>query len=425
MLLKRTGSYQSLQPIGPDTHAGPYIQSPKFYQCPRLYAHVGLRDCPLREYAQNLIRFIHSSDLHLGKPFGRFPEDVRARLRQARADALVRLAELARVNHASHILLAGDTFDQTTPAPTLVRQALNAMRTADHVKWIVMPGNHDHAGASELWRLVMQDAPSNVSVLLTQTPHGLAEGVTLLPAPPSERHPGRDLTEWFDGVATGEAVRIGLAHGSVTSFDSSEEGGSSVISPDRARRAGLSYLALGDWHGQMSVGPATWYSGAPEADGFKHLQPPAALLVEIASPSAPARVTSLPTSSITWSRTLLDLSGTEDATAAHDRLLPPLADRALTMFDLRVSGRVPGLARVKLEQEIQRAAPDFLWHSANLTQLGSVHNTTDLDAIDRQGALRAAADALSREATDSMLAPEQREVAEAALSQLFSYALEA
>ncbi len=372
-----------------------------------------------------MIRFIHSSDLHLGKPFGRFPEDVRSRLRQARAEALVRLAELARVNQASHILLAGDTFDQTTPAPAVVRQALNAMRAANHVTWIMMPGNHDHAGASELWRQVMSDAPANVSVLLQPSPHKLAEGVALLPAPPGERHPGRDLTEWFDTAATGEAVRIGLAHGSVTSFDSSEEGGSSVIPPDRARRAGLAYLALGDWHGQMSVGAETWYSGAPEADGFKHARSPAALLVEIFAPGTPAKVTSLPTSTITWYRAALDLSEADEATAAHDRLLPPLSDRALTLFDLKVTGRTPGLARVALEQAVQRVAPDFLWHNADFSGLGLVHDITDLDAIDRQGALRAAADALSREAMDTTLPQEQRETAEAALSQLFSYALEA
>lgn len=372
-----------------------------------------------------MIRFIHSSDLHLGKPFGRFPEDVRVRLRQARADVLARLAELARINQASHILLAGDTFDQMTPAPTVVRQALNAMRAAGHVSWIVMPGNHDHAGASELWRMVMQDAPSNVSVLLKPTPHELVEGVTLLPAPPGERHPGRDLTEWFDSAVTGDALRIGMAHGSVTSFESSEEGGSSVIPPDRARRAGLAYLALGDWHGQMSVGAETWYSGAPEADGFKHTEPPAARLVEISAPGTPATVKSLPTSTITWHRVALDLSEQDDATAVHDRLLPTLSARALTMFDLKVTGRTPGLGRVALEQAVQRVAPDFLWHNADFSGLGLAHDITDLDAIDRQGALRAAADALSREATDLTLPQGQREIAEAALSQLFSYALEA
>ena len=57
-----------------------------------------------------MIRFLHSSDLHLGKPFGRFPEDVRVRLRQARQDSLSRLTAIARENAATHILLAGDTL---------------------------------------------------------------------------------------------------------------------------------------------------------------------------------------------------------------------------------------------------------------------------------------------------------------------------
>ena len=169
-----------------------------------------------------MIRFIHSSDLHLGKPFGRFPEDVRVRLRQARADAVNKLAALAKENAASHILLAGDTFDQTTPAPTVIRQAMNAMRAAEHVVWILMPGNHDHANATELWRQVVQDAPENVVVLLKPAPHEIVKGAVLLPAPPSERHPGRDLTDWFEGAGTGDALRIGLAHGSVTDFDSSD-----------------------------------------------------------------------------------------------------------------------------------------------------------------------------------------------------------
>jgi hypothetical protein len=372
-----------------------------------------------------VLKFIHSSDLHLGKAFGRFPEDVRARLRQARADALPCLATLARENGASHILLAGDTFDQTTPAPTVIRQALNMMRAAEHVTWIVMPGNHDHANATHLWRQAAEDAPPNVVLQLTPQPCQLTDGAILLPAPPSERHPGRDLTDWFDGAETGEALRIGLAHGSVTDFDSSEEGGSSVIPPDRARRAGLTYLGLGDWHGQLQIAPDTWYSGAPEADGFKHDRRPAALLVDIKGPRAPAEVSSLTTGTLNWRRITLDLLGDTDAVTAHGAALPPLAARATTLLDLVVTGRAAPLQRVALEQAIAAATPDFLWHRADLDHLGLVHDTSDLDAIDRQGALRAAADALAREAADDSLPPEVRETAQAALSHLFSYALEA
>ena len=372
-----------------------------------------------------MIKFIHSSDLHLGKPFGRFPEDVRVRLRQARADVPLRLATFAKDHDASHILLAGDTFDQTTPAPSVVRQTLNVMRAAEHVTWVLMPGNHDHANATELWRQVAQDAPPNVVLVLEPEPFALNPDTILFPAPPTERHPGRDLTAWFDQVASTQALRIGLAHGSVTDFNSSEEGASSVIAPDRAQRAGLSYLGLGDWHGQLQIGPETWYSGAPEADGFKHEQRPSALLVELAGANTKAIVTSLPTGTINWRRVTLDLMGVEDCNAALELVLPPLSERALTLFDLLVTGRTGPMDRVALENACAKVGPDFLWHRVDLTALGMEHDTADLDMIDRQGALRAAAEVLSQEAADTSLSPEVRQTAQAALSHLFSLALDA
>ncbi|OSP54366.1 DNA repair exonuclease [Pseudoruegeria sp. SK021] len=371
-----------------------------------------------------MIRFLHSSDLHLGKPFGRYPEDVRVPLRQARAQAVNVLADLARAHHASHIVLAGDTFDQTTPAPRIVRHAMNAMREAAHVRWVLMPGNHDHANATELWRQIRLDAPENVILATEPAPISLSDDVTLLPAPPTDRHPGRDLTEWFDTAPTGDALRIGLAHGSVTDFDSSEDGGSAVIPPNRARRAGLAYLALGDWHGQLQIGPETWYSGAPEADGFKHDKTPSALLVEIAGPTAPARVTPVPTGTMRWQRSVINLTEGVTPEAMLAAVLPSVTDRARTLLDLVVTGRARAPDRVTLERAIAAAAPDFLWQHDDLSGLGLIHNTDDLDVIDAQGALRAAAESLSRDATDQSRSPEDRATAQTALSLLFSYALE-
>ena len=371
-----------------------------------------------------MIRFLHSSDLHLGKPFGRFPEDVRVRLRQARQESLSRLATTARENGATHVLLAGDTFDQTTPAPKVIRHALNEMSAARDLTWVLMPGNQDHANATELWRTVAQDAPDNLMLALEAKPLDLGNGAMVLPAPPTERHPGRDLTEWFDGAGTGDAIRIGLAHGSVTSFGSSKEGGSSTIAPDRAKRAGLAYLALGDWHGQLSVGAETWYSGAPEADGFKHEGVAAALLVEIEGAGAKAGVTSIPTGTLSWLRATLDLAESDHAMAMHEALLPDLSARSTILMDLVVTGRARVSDRMSLERAARDAGHDFLWHAVDLSGLGMVHDTDDLDALDRQGALRAAAEALAREAGDESLSPATRETAQAALSALFAFALE-
>lgn len=372
-----------------------------------------------------MIKFIHSSDLHLGKPFGRFPEDVRVRLRQARADVPSQLAALAKEHGASHILLAGDTFDQMTPAPSVIRHALNIMRAADHVTWMLMPGNHDHANATELWRQITQDAPPNVVLLLKPTPFAMNPHTTLLPAPLTERNPGRDLTDWFDTAQTGDTLRIGLAHGSITDFTNHDDTGSSVIAPDRAQRAGLKYLGLGDWHGQLQVTPQTWYSGTPEADSFKHAVTPSALLIEIIDKNASATVTPLTLGTISWQQSTLDVTGVNDVRTAHDEALPPLVNRALTLFDQRLTGRTGPINRAALEKACADVSPDFLWHNAGFNALGLEHDTDDLDLIDRQGALRATAETLAHEAEDQNLSPEARQTAQAALSHLFSLAVEA
>lgn len=362
-----------------------------------------------------MFRFLHTSDLHLGKPFGRFPEDVRVRLRQARMETFATLAQCARDGGAHHVLLAGDTFDQMTPTPKVVRDAINAMAAAPDLQWWVLPGNHDHANATELWRRFCQDAPENVHALLRPEPVNLADGVVLLPAPPTERHPGRDLTEWFNTAATGDALRIGLAHGSVRGF-SAEEGGASVLSIDRAREADLTYLALGDWHGQLRISDTTWYSGAPEADSFKHDAPPSALLVEVDGQGA--RVTSQPTSKVDWRALEVDV-------LADETVLPlPDTARADTLITLTMSGRARPSVRQRLEAVFAQAAPDFLWAEANFDGLGLVHDTSDLDQIDRQGALRAAAQTLVDEAEDQSRSASDRAAAAAALSYLFSYAAE-
>lgn len=362
-----------------------------------------------------MFSFVHSSDLHLGKSFGTFPEDVRVRLQQARLESLTTLADVARSNGAADVLLAGDTFDKMTPAPKVIRSALNAMRDASDITWWVLPGNHDHVNATELWRTFCADAPDNVHGLLRPEPVIIADGVTLLPAPPTERHPGRDLTDWFDEAATGEAVRIGLAHGSIRGF-SAEEGGASVLSPDRARLAGLAYLGLGDWHGQLQVTENTWYSGAPEADSFKHDMTPSALLVQI--DGSDVTVTAHPTARLNWHALAIDVI------ADGGELALPSTDRARTLMRLTLTGRARPAVRQQMEATFEQDAPDFLWAEADFDALGLLHETSDLDQIDRQGALRAAADVLAREKDDPALSPEARATADAALSLLFSYAVE-
>ena len=47
-----------------------------------------------------MYRFLHSSDLHLGKAFGTYPEAIRNRLREARHGAIARLAQAVAAHDA-------------------------------------------------------------------------------------------------------------------------------------------------------------------------------------------------------------------------------------------------------------------------------------------------------------------------------------
>jgi DNA repair exonuclease SbcCD nuclease subunit len=368
-----------------------------------------------------MFRFIHSSDLHLGKRFGNFSGDLPVRLREARHGALARLAALAREHGASTVLLAGDTFDTETPAPEIRRQALAEIRHHAPLRWIILPGNHDSLQASELWRGLQTEAPDNVMLAADCQPLILAPGVAVLPAPCTTRRPGRDLTEWMTGAATPEGtLRIGLAHGAVQSF-SEETLATDVIAPDRARRSRLDYLALGDWHGAVAVDPRTHYSGTPEPDRFKHARPGAALVVSVEAAGAVPEVKTFVTQSFSWQSLDLHLLDGMDPVSALGELLPEARHRRQALVRVIASGRSRLAGRTALAAAMAHAAPDFAYLDLDDAPLATECESADLDIIDRAGALREAADALLAEADDPARSAAEREIARAALTRLFSY----
>lgn len=368
-----------------------------------------------------MFRFIHSSDLHLGKRFGNFSGDLPGRLREARHDVIARLAQHAREQNATTVLLAGDTFDTETPAPHVRRQAFAEMAHHAAIKWVILPGNHDCLQATQLWATLNAEVPDNVALAVEPAPIELATGVVLLPAPCTTRRPGRDLTEWMDGQATPDGtLRIGLAHGAIRSF--SEEGAAvEVIAPDRARRAGLDYLALGDWHGAVGVDQRTHYCGTPEPDRFKHDAPGTALLVSIAGSSIEPEIQALPTASFVWRSLDLHLLEGDAPEPALNSLLPGVRERRNSLIRVVATGYSRLAARVELVAATDRVVPDFAFLELDQTGLATECEVEDLDQIDRSGALREAANALLGEATDERRASSEREIARAALVRLYSY----
>ena len=191
--------------------------------------------------------------------------------------------------------------------------------------------------------------------------------------------------------------------------------------PDRARRAGLDYLALGDWHGHVAVNTRTHYSGTPEPDRFKHDRPGQALLVSIAGRGAEPQVTPLETGSFAWRTLPLHLLAGDDIEASFAALLPAGPLRRQSVLRIAASGRVRLAGRAALAAAVDRAAPDFAHLELDESELATECESDDLDQIDRAGALREAAEALLDESVDEARSTRDREIAQAALVRLFSY----
>lgn len=369
-------------------------------------------------------RFIHSSDLHLGRRFGNFPEDIRGRLVEARHAAIDALAVAARDHGANHIFIAGDLFDTETPSDRVRRQALAAMGVAEGLQWWIIPGNHDSLAAEALWDPIRAQSPDNVRLVDASEPVEIAFGAVLLPSPAPSRFPGRDLTEWMPGCSTPEGcLRIGLAHGSTITFGS-EDDGAETIPPDRAASAGLDYLALGDWHGFVQIDERTFYSGSPERDRFKHQGRGVCLAVTIPAPRAIPQVAQIETGQFVWSEIPLPLTPEQDAPGAFSTVLPSNGTvRRDTLLRVRASGWARLPQRMELARAAEDAAPEFGYFEFRDADLATDCILDDLSEIAQNGALRMAANALYEEAKDPAMSPEDRDVAEAALRRLYGYVM--
>ena len=258
-------------------------------------------------------------------------------------------------------------------------------------------------------------------MLTDSAPIDLAPGVVLLPAPLRRRRPGRDLTAWMAGAATPEgALRIGLAHGPVQQFHEDAEPGA-VIPPDRAQTAGLDYLALGDWHGQLTLGARTAYAGTPEADGFRHTGRGACLAVSVEPGRVPG-ITRIETGQFHWAEAPLPLVPGQDPAPALAALMPAAAAaRRDHMLRVRVSGRATLADHLALQDLAQALAPDFAHFVLETAALDTEIDAADLETLDHGGALRLAAEGLADRAQNPALAETDRRIAAGALNRLYAY----
>jgi DNA repair exonuclease SbcCD nuclease subunit len=370
------------------------------------------------------MRFIHTSDWQIGKSFG-FADDAAQALRDERLEAITRLGQIAWERDARCVLVAGDVYDVQTPSEKTLRQPIERMRAFPDVEWHLIPGNHDPHTPRGPWERLrgLQDAPANIQLHLTPDPAPILGGAAfLLPGVLTRQHAMSDPTEPMDHAATPDgATRIGLAHGSLIGFGSDPASTHNRIAYDRPARAGLAYLAMGDFHGAQSHGERAWYSGTPETDDFGTGGAGGGdvLVVDADGPRAVPRVARERIGRFAWHRLDATLYNTSDLDVLETRLreLAPQAPGTALVW-LTVSGALSLPELDVFEDRIVHGVGSALRVlRLDRAELRPRVSESDLNAIDHAGFVRTAADRLAAVAADD--ADPAHEIAAAAMQRLY------
>ncbi|OZI48399.1 metallophosphoesterase family protein [Bordetella genomosp. 4] len=302
-----------------------------------------------------MTHLIHTADWQIGRQYGQFETDDAAMLAEARYETVARIAALAAERRADAVLVAGDVFDTQAVSDRSIRRLFDAL-AAFAGPWVMIAGNHDAALADSVWSRAHQLGciGPNVHIPLRPGVVDLPEqNLAVLAAPLTQRHTYDDTTAIFDALETEPGrLRVGLAHGSVTGRLPDTVDSANPIAADRAARARLDYLALGDWHGTLQIDARTWYAGTPEPDRFRSNANGSVLDVRLA-PGAEPVVQSVPVGRYRWTLWAESLILASDAEALAHRLQDIGAEDVLR---LELSGQLPLEAWDALQAAIARAA---------------------------------------------------------------------
>jgi len=315
------------------------------------------------------MRFVHTADWQLGKPFAGIEDPAkRALLQQERIACLERIGQAARQHQASFIVVSGDLFDSPHTTKATVSAACAAIGALG-LPVFAIPGNHDHGGPGSLWEqpFFQREAAAlapNFRILLEAAPVEMDEAV-LFPCPLLRRSEADDTTQWLRSADEweryGNKVRIVLAHGSTQGFgsagdDEDSDSAGNQIDLSRLPAGAYDYIALGDWHGTKQVSAHAWYSGTPEFDRFPKGgdHDPGNILLVTATRGSVPEVVPCRTARIGWHATEFTFADDAGVEQLEERLRALLGARAgQDLLRLTLSGSLGLAAFVRLEHLLE------------------------------------------------------------------------
>ncbi|MBR3973489.1 MAG: DNA repair exonuclease [Oscillospiraceae bacterium] len=246
------------------------------------------------------MKLIHCSDIHLDSKMESNLTAAQARERNAEVlAAFARMVQYAAANQVDAVLIAGDLFDTNRVSALTVDFVLDTIRSAEHVDFLYLRGNHDESHDV----FADRDLPANFKTFggeWTSWRYGnvVITGLEL------------DSENWntmYDSLRLNpEDTNIVLLHGQESSSPGQEQ-----IALPLLKNKNIHYLALGHIHSfrleKLDLDGIWCYCGCLEGRGFDELGAKGFVLVNAENRRVQAEF--VPFAARTLEEVTVDISG--------------------------------------------------------------------------------------------------------------------
>lgn len=233
------------------------------------------------------IRFIHSADLHLDRPFvglSKLGHKQVEKMKHSAFLALNRLVELAITEKVHFVVIVGDIFDQASTtifAEVKFKQALEKLNQHSIHVYLSF-GNHDYHQTGEMTFDYLEHVHVFNQQQISSFTYRNSSGTTvqLQGFSYETRHVTDDLSRGFSIDHTCD-YQVGMLHGSVGA--STEHETYAPFQLDWLKSLGFDYFALGHIHKRqvLSDNPPVVYSGNIQGGSKKETGEKGCFLVEL------------------------------------------------------------------------------------------------------------------------------------------------
>lgn len=256
-----------------------------------------------------MVTFLHTADWQVGAASTQAGTRSRE-LRRNRLKVVRRICAQAVERRVDFMIVAGDMFEDNDVDDLLVRDVVGVLNSIAPIPVFAIPGNHDFLGSGCIWEgQGWKNVGSHVRLLEEQEEFSVNGGTVIYPCPVRQKRSGIDPTAWIPPRREGDMrARIGIAHGSLNAISDSAN---FPIDGSRAEKAGMDYLALGDWHG-MSIEGRTAYPGTPEQTNFGEERTGNVLIVTLNGRAMP-HIEPVPVGETKWLDLSRDIRDSSDA----------------------------------------------------------------------------------------------------------------